>query len=624
MPDEGIRVPIVATDQTQAGLDSAKAGIKNFGESASASLKGTQGAANELIGRFASMYGLMKLEQFGVNSVEQFAKVERAMNQLGAVVDSNGGHWAQHRQQVEDLIKADETLYGVTKIEMINALESAEIKTRDLGLAMKAVDDAAKLSSMHIGDFAGDSDLIAKAMAGNERAIMTLGRMVGVMGENGKDAQKVMEGVAKAIATAGSVAGDTQTQINTLAVGWETFTERMGETFQPLVAVVNGLEKILETDADELMLIAGIVEDVVIEPFLALWTAFQWGYDKVKVICDLLDGNFKQATIDAGTQAINLKNNLQNMLGTVSTDFKKFGQGFSATWLDGPTKKVDLLSDKAAALTARMNQLKAAGKGDEEGEGGTGEDPLKASREEHEKELAEYSQYTNKRDEIGKSADQILTDDWRRYQAAVALADKSSGDDYKKNLDAREASYKAYIADKERLDKEAAEKEKELDREVARTANKLLDEGLDLAADANKKDVALKKDAGVIKATISTAEAVAQALDNPYPLNIVLAALSAALGAVQIAKIEGESMAEGGIVSSPTHIVAGDNREPEAIVPLSKAGSMGFGGGGDVNYHGDIHNHFPSVTNAQDAPAAFAGHMQRTRSRAGYRQLGVA
>jgi hypothetical protein len=41
-----------------------------------------------------------------------------------------------------------------------------------------------------------------------------------------------------------------------------------------------------------------------------------------------------------------------------------------------------------------------------------------------------------------------------------------------------------------------------------------------------------------------------------------------------------EMLAEGGIVTSPTLAMIGEGNEPEAVIPLSKLGSMGFGGGG--------------------------------------------
>ena len=39
-------------------------------------------------------------------------------------------------------------------------------------------------------------------------------------------------------------------------------------------------------------------------------------------------------------------------------------------------------------------------------------------------------------------------------------------------------------------------------------------------------------------------------------------------------------LAQGGIINSPTLSVIGEGREPEAIIPLSRAGEFGFGGGG--------------------------------------------
>ena len=42
---------------------------------------------------------------------------------------------------------------------------------------------------------------------------------------------------------------------------------------------------------------------------------------------------------------------------------------------------------------------------------------------------------------------------------------------------------------------------------------------------------------------------------------------------------EGEiGLARGGIVTSPTRALIGEGGEPEAVIPLSKAKSMGFGG----------------------------------------------
>ena len=41
-------------------------------------------------------------------------------------------------------------------------------------------------------------------------------------------------------------------------------------------------------------------------------------------------------------------------------------------------------------------------------------------------------------------------------------------------------------------------------------------------------------------------------------------------------------LAEGGIVTRPTLAMIGDGNGPEAVIPLSKLGSMGFGGGSTI------------------------------------------
>ena len=42
-------------------------------------------------------------------------------------------------------------------------------------------------------------------------------------------------------------------------------------------------------------------------------------------------------------------------------------------------------------------------------------------------------------------------------------------------------------------------------------------------------------------------------------------------------------MATGGIVTGPTNAMIGEGGEPEAVVPLSKANSIGFGGNSETN-----------------------------------------
>ena len=140
----------------------------------------------------------------------------------------------------------------------------------------------------------------------------------------------------------------------------------------------------------------------------------------------------------------------------------------------------------------------------------------------------------------------------------------------------------------------------------------------------NKEIAEIAKDAAVAKATINTFESVTQALAAyPPPYSFIMAAATAIAGGIEIANIEGVALARGGIVNAPTNAIIGEGGEPEAVVPLSKAGEMGFGGGSDT------HNHtwnFPGVTNRSEAKAAgesaalaFIKTQQKSKTRAGNR-----
>jgi hypothetical protein len=89
---------------------------------------------------------------------------------------------------------------------------------------------------------------------------------------------------------------------------------------------------------------------------------------------------------------------------------------------------------------------------------------------------------------------------------------------------------------------------------------------------------------GVINAVISAME---KGLNFAIKgLNTILDGIDKAAGPWvnfgSIPEVKLPRLAEGGIVTSPTIAMIGEGREPEAVIPLSKLGSMGFGGGGNT------------------------------------------
>ena len=89
---------------------------------------------------------------------------------------------------------------------------------------------------------------------------------------------------------------------------------------------------------------------------------------------------------------------------------------------------------------------------------------------------------------------------------------------------------------------------------------------------------------GVINAVISNLEGGLNFAIKG--LNIILDGIDKAAGPWvnfgEIPNVKLPRLAEGGIVTGPTIAMIGEGREPEAVIPLSKLGSMGLGGGANI------------------------------------------
>ena len=103
------------------------------------------------------------------------------------------------------------------------------------------------------------------------------------------------------------------------------------------------------------------------------------------------------------------------------------------------------------------------------------------------------------------------------------------------------------------------------------------------------KDFAVTIFDGIIGAYRSVMNGILSLMESG--INKAIKGLNAALDAVdkgagplvnfgKIPNVSIPRLAEGGIVTGPTLAMIGEGREPEAVIPLSKLASMGFGGGG--------------------------------------------
>jgi len=155
--------------------------------------------------------------------------------------------------------------------------------------------------------------------------------------------------------------------------------------------------------------------------------------------------------------------------------------------------------------------------------------------------------------------------------------------------------------DQTRTEREQAEQEtadalediEEAKNEALRIASEDLEEK---RADARRKAAKQEKAVALLAAIVNTAVGVTKALSSTIPpFNIILAAITATAGAVQIALIKSKPLPlkEGGIVTQRTVAEIGE-AGPELVLPLNKLQPALAGGLGEFKqynyFYGDINN----------------------------------
>lgn len=201
-----------------------------------------------------------------------------------------------------------------------------------------------------------------------------------------------------------------------------------------------------------------------------------------------------------------------------------------------------------------------------------GIDKEKALREAKLFSIDEIKKQQNAADEEGKKAAQDLADRKKQAYADTANAALTLGENLlaysKQNADNEISALEESYAAKFKAAQGNAEKTAQLEEELA-----------DKKAAINKKVAKQGQLLAIASAIVNTAEGVTRALSSsPPPFNFILAGLTAAAGAVQIATIKSQKFAEGGVVHGPTLGLVGEYpgaaNNPEIISPESKLTSI--------------------------------------------------
>lgn len=167
-----------------------------------------------------------------------------------------------------------------------------------------------------------------------------------------------------------------------------------------------------------------------------------------------------------------------------------------------------------------------------------------------------------------------------------------------KRLAAEKAAGVLSLAEKRRLAAELAKLDQDLlklginvNKEKVADLQSSLGQVSTLQNSHNKGLVAIGKAAAIADITISTAQGVGKAWALGPFLGPVMAALVATAGAVQLAKVAGVKMAEGGIVTARPggmHAIIGEGGRDEAVIPLENGRVPGMGTNIIININGGL------------------------------------
>ena len=596
-----------------ADVSDLKSGMADAKDTVENSTNAMTDAAQKVAAAFAAAFAIEKVKDYCVEAVESFASVERGLNVLGAQVTASGGNWDGLKEQVNSFLEREAGVYDTTKEKLLPVLNELFFRTHDMAVSFKLMDDAQKLSLVTGKDAATIAEALGLAYAGNTRGISQLGRILGVSTEQSKDLNVVMAKMGEELKTVGDVSGDTKSKIGAMSVSWAEDMEHVGQALSPIVDILHVIEKVIINVIDATLTAGKIIGDVIIGIALEL-----------KNLNDIIMHPFSvQAWKDFGA---NVGGIIKTTFATAHAELQDFAQKTADTWVE-QTKQVKMATDSQVADAFRLANAnkEAAGEAkdainemaEEWKTAVRGIDAEEKAEADHAKAYAKARLATDKADaEAAKmawvgavnaslAAKKAADKDWAKYAKSGSDADKTAATVSQKAFDAsiKEVSKtrKAALEADKKEDTDYAEEQKKLADMRQQTEEHLFDTLISLSHSKNKELAEIAKDAAVAKATMNTFEGATKALASfPPPVNFVMAALTAIAGGLEIAQIEGVKLAAGGIVNAPTPALIGEGGEPEAVVPLSKAGEMGFGGGDSSTNIGAVHMNLSHVKNPSD------------------------
>lgn len=501
-----------------------------------------------------------------IKSIDEYAESEAAANALTRALVNNGSYTKElaglYNEYADALSKS--TLF--TDDSITKAQTQFTQQARGVELTKEATSAILDFAQAQGIDAAQAAELVGKSVGTGTNALARYGIEVSATASKSEKMAQVLTGLNAKFGGQAEAATSGLGAIKMLQKSIGGLFEKFGEKLAPLISGVASAINSFVNDSKEIEPVMDALKEVFI--FLLKSGA---GVQEMFVVLGKTIGTVFAGSVESISQA--MKGNFSQAKDVVVMSVKEIGSVAeqSANSLADKLKAIDDLSveDKKANQEKEKQNLIQS---------------LAAK-----KEIKIADELSDRERQLSN----LITDSELKSQMELALLSAKNSAVYAAEAAAADKRYQLATTQK---DKTKALEDKFRATELANQAKyneareAMQKESLSiiasLAKSGNDRLAVIGKAAALTQIALETPVAIGRALSAaPPPFNFALAAGVAAAMAAQTANVLGVPLAEGGIVMprpGGTQATIGEAGEAEAVIPLSKMGDMGLGGGTSI------------------------------------------
>lgn len=540
----------------------------------------------------AGAFAIKSIMSFVKTGILEFAKFENSMDLLIRKVEGVGQGFDGAREQLDGYIRSTESATRFTKFELAASLDTIMLKTRDYNTALALNEKAMDLAVAGNMDLRTAADTLALAYEGNTTGLGQIARVLGLTSEQAKDTELVFRRLDETTKDVARTEEGLAVKIANLNNSMNDAAEIVGGRLGPMLLNI-GIKSLNAFTAatERAFKVIDTLGIVVGSMAVKVMNAFQFVKDSASALATFLVDVWKNPTGAFDTMTESLTSSWQTFGRSQEEIAEITGQEIEAIWLKSAAIKNGI---DAKALRENLKIKKAEVKGTTDAE---------------KKKLAAKKKAAADRKAFEKA-------DMAERKAALDLEEAEDAERRQRMLDFA-GSVASAMAGQMIMMAEAGKG----------TIREMLNTIIDALKSAAVNQI-------MISAQIWGMSMAAKASNWKTAIAKYVAAIAfggvAAAGVTVLANSAKSGIAaaqEGGIVLTPTLLLAGEGNQAEAIIPLDRAAEFGLGanGGGDtiITVNQEFNGISPGEINAdeiaQTTALALAEQMQQVNNRRGRR-----